>query len=92
MKHCIRVCLQRFKRELKRPNQRQGAFLGPLKCLNDPGTKVQSCRPQKVGLKSGIDFLIQFNLTMLSALRWVLYAGRNLYSKTDLKGKISFGL
>ena len=29
---------------------------------------------------------------MLSALWWVLYEGRNFYSKTDLKGKISFGL
>ena len=29
---------------------------------------------------------------MLSALWWVLYAGRNFYGKTDLKDKISFGL
>ena len=49
VKRCIRVCLQRFTRELKRPNQRQDAFLSPLKCSNHPGTKVQSCRSQKVG-------------------------------------------
>ena len=46
---CRRVCLQRFTRELKRPNQRQGAFLRHLKCRNHPGTKVQSFSTQKVG-------------------------------------------
>ena len=49
VKRCIRVCLQRFTRELKCLNHTQGAFLGPLKCSNHPGTKVQSCRSQKVG-------------------------------------------
>ena len=48
--HCD-VCLKRFMRELKRPNQRQGAFLGPLKCSNHLETKVKSCRSQKVGIK-----------------------------------------
>ena len=51
VKHCRRVFLQRFTRELKRPNQRRGAFLGPLKCSNHPGTKVQSWRSQKVGIE-----------------------------------------
>ena len=50
VKRCIHVCLQRFTRELKRPNQRQGPFLGHLECSNHPGTKVQSWRSQKVGI------------------------------------------
>ena len=50
VKRCIRVCLQRFTRELKCPNQRQGPFLGHLECSNHPGTKVQSWRSQKVGI------------------------------------------
>ena len=40
-----------FQRELKRPKQTQGAFLGPLKCSNHLETKVKSCRSQKVGIK-----------------------------------------
>ena len=36
-------------RELKRPNQRQGAFLRHLKCTNHPGYEAQSCSTQKVG-------------------------------------------
>ena len=51
VKCCIRVCLQRFMRELKPPNQRQGAFLGPLKCSNYLQTKVKSCRYKKVSIK-----------------------------------------
>ena len=49
VKRCICVCLQRFMRELKHPNQRQGAFLRPLKWTNHPGVKAQSCISQKVG-------------------------------------------
>ena len=43
--------MHRFKRELKRPKQTQGAFLGPVKCSNHLETKVKSCRSQKVGIK-----------------------------------------
>ena len=92
MKRCRHTRMQRFTRELKRPNQRQGPFLGHLKCSNHPGTKVQSCRYQKVGFTKWRRFFDLTQLAMLSALWWVLYVGRNFYSKTDLKGKISFGL
>ena len=44
------MCLQRFTSELKRPNQRQGAFLRHLKCMNHPGYEAQSCSTQKVGI------------------------------------------
>ena len=37
------------KVELERPNQRQGAFLGPVKSRNHPGLKAQSFRSQKAG-------------------------------------------
>ena len=50
VKRCRHTRMQRFTRELKRPNQRQGPFLGHLKCSNHPGTKVQSWRSQKVGI------------------------------------------
>ena len=49
VKRCIHVCLQCFTRELKCPNQRQGAFLGHLKCTNHPENEAQSCCTQKVG-------------------------------------------
>ena len=49
VKRCMHVCLQRFTRELNRLNQRQGTFLGHLKCSNHPEAKAQSCRSQKVG-------------------------------------------
>ena len=51
VKRCIRVCLQRFTRELKRLNQTQGAFLDLLKSSNHLQTKVKSCRSQNVGIK-----------------------------------------
>ena len=41
--------MQRFMRELKRPNQRQGAFLGHLKCTNHPVYEAQSGGTQKAG-------------------------------------------
>ena len=50
LKCCRHTCMQCFMRELKHLNQRQDAFSGPLKCSNHPGTKVQSCRSQKVGM------------------------------------------
>ena len=49
VKCCRHACMQRFTRELKCPNQRQGPFLGHLKCTNQPRTKAQSCSTQKVG-------------------------------------------
>ena len=49
VKCCTSVCLQRFTSELKRLNQRQGAFLRHLKCTNHPGYEAQSCSTQKVG-------------------------------------------
>ena len=41
--------VQHFTSELKRPNQRQGAFLRHLKSTNHPWYEVQSCSTQKVG-------------------------------------------
>ena len=38
-----------FTRELKRPHQRQGAFLRHLKCPNQNRYEVQSCSTKKVG-------------------------------------------
>ena len=59
VKRCRHTRLQRFTRELKRPNQRQGAFLRHLKCTNHPGYEAQSCSTQKVGFQSGVLFLIR---------------------------------
>ena len=58
VKRCTRVCLQRFTRELKRPNQRQGAYLRHLECPNHPMPKAQSCRSQKVGFSKWCLFFI----------------------------------
>ena len=44
VKRCTCLSLQ-----LKRPHQRQGAFLRHLKCTNHPGYEAQSCSTQKVG-------------------------------------------
>ena len=67
VKRCIRVCLQRFTRELKRPNQRQGAFLRHLKCTNHPGYEAQSCSTQKVGFSKWRPFFdsMRFRLSPL---------------------------
>ena len=51
VKRCRYTHVHRFTRELKRPKQTQGAFLGPVKCSNHLETKVKSCRSQKVGIK-----------------------------------------
>ena len=56
-KRCTHACLHRFTRELKRPNQRQGAFLRHLKCTNHPGYEAQSCSTQKVDFQSSVLFL-----------------------------------
>ena len=50
------VCLQRFMRELKCPNQRQGAFLRHLKCPNQNGYEAQSCSTKKVGFSKWCRF------------------------------------
>ena len=67
VKRCTRVCLQRFTRELKRPNQRQGAFLRHLKCTNHPGYEAQSCSTQKVGFSKWRPFFdsMRFRLSPL---------------------------
>ena len=59
--------MQRFMRELKRPNQRQGAFLRHLKCTNHPGYEAQSCSTQKVGFSKWRPFfdLMYFRLSPL---------------------------
>ena len=49
VKRCRHTRVQCFMSELKRPNQRQGAFLRHLKCTNHPGYEAQSCSTQKVG-------------------------------------------
>ena len=49
VKRCRHMRVQRFMRELNRPNQRQGAFLSHLECPNHPGYEAQSCSTQKVG-------------------------------------------
>ena len=49
VKRCRHTGMQCFTRELKCPNQRQGAFLRHLKCTNHPGYEAQSCSTQKVG-------------------------------------------
>ena len=56
MKCCIRVCLQRFKRELKPPNQRKGAFLRHLRRRNHPEYEAQSCSTKKVGFSKWCRF------------------------------------
>ena len=61
VKRYMHAHLQRFTSELKRLNQRQGAFLGHLKCTNHPGTKVQSCRSQKVGFSKWCLFFDSMN-------------------------------
>ena len=61
VKCCIHARMQHFTRELKRPNQRQGEVLGCLKCTNHPGTKVQSCRSQKVGFSKWCLFFDSMN-------------------------------
>ena len=43
------MCMQCFLWELKRLNQRQGAFLRHLECLNHPWYEAQSCSTKKVG-------------------------------------------
>ena len=49
VKRCRHARVQSFMLELKRPNQRQGAFLRHLKYTNHPGYEVQSCSTKKVG-------------------------------------------
>ena len=44
--------MERFKLELERPNQRQGAFLRHLKSLNQPRNEAQSCSTKKVGISN----------------------------------------
>ena len=61
VKRCRHWCVQRFKRELECPNQRQGTFLGHLKSSNHPGPKVQSCRSQKVGFSKWCLFFDSMN-------------------------------
>ena len=55
-KRCMHACLHRFTRELKRPNQRQGAFLRHLKCPNQNGSEAQSCSTKKVGFSKWCRF------------------------------------
>ena len=101
-KHCLFSALMRnvavaHPTFLIEAEKRQSAYF----CLQNEqiildrpnfGVKGKDVHPKKSVFQSGVSFLIPCNLPMLSALWWVLYAGRNFYSKTDLKGKISFGL
>ena len=67
VKRCRHTRVQRFMRELKRPNQRQGAFLRHLKCTNHPGHEAQSCSTQKVGFSKWRPFFdsMRFRLSPL---------------------------
>ena len=58
VKRCRHMRVQRFTWELKRPKQRQDAFLRHLGCPNHPLPKVQSCRSQKVGFSKWCLFFI----------------------------------
>ena len=55
-KRCTHASLHRFTQELKRPNQRQRAFLRHLKCLNQNRYEAQSCSTQKVGFSKWRSF------------------------------------
>ena len=63
VKRCRHTGMHRFTRELKRPKQTQGAFLGPLKCSNHLETKVKSCRSQKVGIEKWRRFFDSMRFT-----------------------------
>ena len=78
VKRCTRVRLQRFTRELKRPNQRQGAFLRHLKCTNHPGYEAQSCSTQKVGFSKWRLFFDSMHFRP-----WPLPSGGFLKKPTD---------
>ena len=91
VKRCIRVCLQRFTRELKSPYQRQGAYLRHLECLNHHLPKVQSCRSQKVGFSKWCLFFILMQFWP-GLCHLVDFTGeRELLQQNGLQGQNQFG-
>ena len=81
VKRCIHVCLQCFTRELKCPNQRQGAFFRHLKCMNQPGPKAQCCTIQTVCFSKWCPFFDLMHFWRCP--RWI-------YSKISQSLRISF--
>ena len=58
VKRSTHACLHRFTQELKRPNQRQRAFLRHLKCLIQNRYEAQSCSTKKVSFSKWCRFYV----------------------------------
>ena len=57
-KRCTHASLHRLTQELKRPNQRQRAFLRHLKCLIQNRYEAQSCSTKKVSFPKWCRFYV----------------------------------